>query len=417
MANLITLEIQAPPQTTQVTIAYYDDVERKLLQDQLGRDILGSAEKQVSISTADLCTYFLYYKLRSGLPHFGTHAEVTEKWATALVEFDGQIDFTETSIRLLQQKETSTGTMERFGEAVGLAAVGNLHGLHQADWTRIPIKNTEKSLDYRKSLLASDGKTFIEIECKGSAVNDNRLKTSAVSNHKSSIKAKKAGLADAEKGSSILYGTISVLDERPDSIARCWLVDPPSGVIDDPLRFKVISRLTFMAKCISFLGARSSLAASLQTRLSDLVAVENIGPLEGRALLNGSGEKYPNAGAVWVGDYHPWFSSKSVVRDGPAGGHVFAIDKKRYLFIGIQDELVSMAQTQSFRSIAQYNFVPGIKRQIVDCAVSNGRFKSEFRENTDLLKKLISTENGYARFTLEGNINYSQSGLVWGVLL
>lgn len=70
MANLITLPLEAPPDTLRVNVAYYDEVERAALTKSIGEDILGGSPRELVIPTSDFCTYYLYYKLRRRVPGY-----------------------------------------------------------------------------------------------------------------------------------------------------------------------------------------------------------------------------------------------------------------------------------------------------------------------------------------------------------
>lgn len=415
MANLITLPLVAPPDTLRVEVAYYDEEEQAAFNKALGRDILGGSAREVVVPTPDFCTYYLYYKLRAGVFGYGSHDQVAGKWAHALAELDGQIKFAGGSVRLRQADGASRGTSERFGEAIGLSVVSRLHGLHEGDWSRIPETNKRKTFDFKRP-IASDGRQFVLLEAKGSSVANNALKPTAVSEHKRSIKQKKSAATPEEQENSILYGTIGVLDERPDSIARCWLVDPPAGITGDPVLFKLLARLEYIARHISFLGQRSQLAATLWTRLAALRAAKDYTALDGVVLRTGSNAEFSTTTYDQVRTHNQWFGSKSVVSDGPAGGHVFAVNDQVLLFLGIREDLVALAALQDFRAISEYTFPAGTVPKTVECAVPAASFRRDFAQFMKLPRYERTTDGGYIRFSLEGHLHYCQSGLVFGVL-
>ena len=317
MAHVITLDLQRPPSTVSVAVDFYDEEEKQALLASPMAPLLATLPMVYELSTTDLCAYYLYHKRRLGMAGYSSHKDLVQQWAKALAEFDGQVEFGNSSLRLTSATNMSSSTTERLGEAIGLTTASQLHGLHQADWSRIPVTNTRKTLDFQRPWTASDGKQFIQVETKGSATTDNNYKTSSVSKHKAEIKAKKKHATDEERQKSVLYGTIAVLDDRPDSTARCWLVDPPEDALDNPRRFKILARLTYIADLISFLAGRSSLSASLQTRLSALSALTDISPLDGVPLKKGKGEGYPDRIFDSSSPHNPWFAGKSVVRAYP----------------------------------------------------------------------------------------------------
>lgn len=416
MAKLITLQLEAPPDTVGVLVDFYDKHERTALLASPLAPILSNVPRTVAISTPDLCAYYLYYKKRLEVDGYSSHEDVAGKWHQALVEFDGQVEFSSSSLRLVSANNMSRGTTERLGEAIGLSVASELHGLHQADWGRIPEDNTRKTLDFQHPWAASDGRQFIEVEAKGSAAEDNDYKTPSVSAHKDSIKQKKAQASKTGQTRSHLYGVIGVLDARKTSTARCWLVDPPVESMSDPLRYKILTRLHYIAELIAFLGARSSLSASLQTRLASLRVIEDITRLNRVPLLRGNGTEYSVETFEFGMQHNPWFAGKSVVSDGPAGGQVFALDAARLMFIGMREQLLVFATQQDFSLVQEYAFPAATMQKRIECVVPVGRFRRDFEPLLDIPQGVSATSGGYVRFRLGGHLHYTRSGFVLGIL-
>lgn len=416
MAHMITLEPEAPPETVAVSVDFYDEDEKQALLASPMAALLRGLPATLDLPTTDVCAYYLYYKRRPGIDGYSTHKDVVRRWAQALVEFDGQIQFGNSSLRLTSARNMSRGTVERIGESIGLSVASKLHGLHQADWSRISITNTRKTLDFQRLWTASDGRQFVQVETKGSAARDNKYKTSSVSAHRADIKAKKEQATDEERRRGVLYGTIAVLGEGPDSMARCWLVDPPQEAEGDPRRFKIVTRLRYITDLVSFLASRSSLSASLQTRMAALDALPDISPLDRIPLRKGNGQDYPEVTYDAGGEHNPWFAGKSVVSDGPAGGQVYLVDARTVMFIGLREELVVYATQQDFSVIEKYHFPAGTVAKTIECVVPIGRFKQEFQPVIQIPDERSSSGGGYVRFGLKGLLHYTQSGFIVGIL-
>ena len=416
MAHTITLELEAPPETVAVAVDFYDDDEKKAFLASPIADLVRKLPVTLELPTTDICAYYLYYKRRLGIDGYNTHDDIVQQWAEALAEFKGQLKFGNTSLRLTSATNMSSGTTDRVGESIGLSVASNLHDLHQADWDRISITNTRKTLDFERLWTASDGKQFVQVETKGSATKDNNYKTSSVSAHKAGIKAKKKDATDEERKKGVLYGTIAVLDDRPDSIARCWLVDPPQELEGDPRRYKILTRLRYIADLVSFLASRSSLSASLQTRLAALDALPDISSLDRIPLKKGNAKDYPETTFDAAREHNPWFAGKSVVSDGAAGGQVYRVDAQTVMFIGLREELVVYATQQDFSVIEKYHFPAGTVAKTVECVVPTGRFKREFQPVIQIPDEGSSSSGGYVRFNLAGSLHYTQSGFIIGVL-
>lgn len=414
MANIVSSVIAAPPANIKIDVDFYDDDERKALQSSPLSNIFNNLPRQISIPSEDFCTFYLYYKLRPGIPGFTNHTQVAQKWHQALHELDGQVGFGRQSVYALSLQANSTGTTERLGEAIGLSVASELHGLHQADWARIKISNT-KTADFRRN-VASDSVHIVEVENKGSIAAEIALKSSSISAHKGSIKDKKAELRKSGGSKTVMYGTIAVLDDQEDSVARCWLVDPPASSLENPFQFKILARLEYITELISLLGQRSLLAASLRTRLSALQSLRDIMPLDRVALLRGSGAKYSEETYTSSGAHNPWFASKTVVSDGPAGGQIDMVRPDLMFFIGIREELVLYAARQDFTQLEKYRFPAGSLTKRLECVIPAGRFRSEFSPFLNIPDQDMKKQQGYITFNLLAKLHYTQSGLIFGTL-
>jgi hypothetical protein len=416
MSNLISIPLKAPPTTTNVKVDFYDSEEMALFAASPMREYVNDLPQTLALSTVDLLAYYLYYKKKPGVPGYSTHEEVARHWADALFEFEGQLEFTASSLRVIQNARLDTGTTERLGEAFGLSVASKLHGLHQADWDRIPESNRSKTLDFQRPHLASDGRQFIQVEAKGSASVNNDLKPPSISKHKASIKAKKAEVPKATRHLSVLYGTISVVDNRQNSTAKCWLVDPPAEIPGDPIRFKIVNRLKYIGALISLISPRSVLAATLQTRLSALESLENIQVLDGKPLLKGDGRTFATETFLDRRRHNSFFTGRSVVTSEAIGGVIYFVDKERFLFIGLQEDLVALAIAQSFDKIQEYAYQEKTIERSVDCVIPKGRFTQSFRPYLKIPLSGLAKDTGYARFKMIGQLHCTQAGLVFGVL-
>lgn len=410
---MMNLHVKLPPDTMQVEIAFYDDTHRE--------DLLASAAASVfleldlpqviEIPTVEFLTYYLFYKKRPGSVGFSSYKDIKKNYGDALAELRGQLKFENGTLRV-GSHSLSRATTERLGEAIGLSVISNLHRLIEADWNKIPETNFRKTFDYE--YVASDGNLVIATEAKGSINEKNREKTSSISQHKASIlEKKKSARTQQSSPGTILYGTIAVLDHSDDSVPRCWILDPPILFEAEPKSLRIIARMSAISDLVSFLSPRSQLASALKSRVEALIAVQDVFSLDTASLKRGNGDVFSVKTRSQAGQHNPWLSSKSRVADEPVGGQVFQVSPTLVLFIGLQEELLVMAITQDLKTISQYRFDSGVAREVVACQVSLGRYKKEFQ----LPEYIESVEsNGYVAFELEGNLFYSSSGLVFGLL-
>lgn len=415
MANILSAPISAPPSTTKVIADFYDDANRKqLLTSPAASTIQGlQLPRTLDVPTVELLTYYLFYKKRPGSHGYANYYEIRNHCREALFEFDGLVDFKNGSLSVVSPPVKNSGTTERLGEAIGLSVVSQIHGLIEADWSKIPETNTRKTLDYEYA--ASDGNILIKTETKGSIVADNQNKCKNIYDHKADIVKKKKAEREHCYSNLILYGTIAALDDRTDSIAKCWLLDPPTEETVSPEKFRIISRFTAISELVSFISARSQLSTALQTRLASLAALDDINTLNNVPLRRGDGTVFSTAVFSFSGSHNPWLIGKSIVTDGPAGGQVFQMDEKNLFFIGIREHLLVYAVEQSFETILTYKFPSGTVYKTVLCYVPKGRFEREFSSVSE--SRIESHISGqYVYFQLKGHLHYSSSGLVFGVL-
>jgi hypothetical protein len=270
--------------------------------------------------------------------------------------------------------------------------------------------------------IASDGRQFVQVETKGSSVDDNRVLSAAVKAQKKRIDDKKAKLDEmAKEGkdpnpSSLRYGTIAVVDGRKDGNVRCLLTDPPAEQVhEDPMRFRLLNRMRRLRDWISFLSPQSALATALATRVADLEVVTNPFELDNVRLQRGTGERFiieTYGGVSWR--HSNFMASKSRVTDGPAGGVVLQLSKRALFFFGIREELLVMAANQQFESVTHYKAnVDSIQKKVA-CTFSAGRYGSLVLPAS--IQKAVTETGGYVHFPLSGILNYSPEGLVFGVL-
>lgn len=74
-----------------------------------------------------------------------------------------------------------------IGESIGLSIVSRFHDLIEADWIPIP-EGKFRTFDYQ---ITSTGDKIIQVEAKGTSVEDNRQKSKNVREQKNRMDAKK----------------------------------------------------------------------------------------------------------------------------------------------------------------------------------------------------------------------------------
>lgn len=299
---------------------------------------------------------------------------------------------------------------QEIGEALGLCLMDAVYETTEQDWRRIP-EGAGKTLDY----VASDSERVLEVESKGSFVEDRQMKPPVVSNHKRDILEKKeARRGHQANAPGVHLGTIAAVDRRPGGRPTVWLVDPPVGYHDrSPEHIRILHRLDFILEWLALINPRSPLVAALATRLLDLRHISDLSLLAGVPLAGGP-EKPALAESEPFAAHGRFFSTRSVVADGPAGGVVVPAGEGKLFFAGVREDLVSMAVSQDFAAITGYHVAPATLIKTVIAIVSRGRFKQYgFNEQSEAVER---RGVGYLAIRLRGELHYSAGGVVFGWL-
>lgn len=408
----------------QVDVRFFDAEEQaKLLQYPTADVMQGIVEKSVSVPKAEFLTYYLFHRIKLGTAGYKDYRSIASKIHIWLASIAESIDFSGDSVRTPADAERQLPEVsEHVGEAIGLAVMNRIHNLTEADWVPIPEQRGRGASPTFDFQIASDGESFVQVETKGSSVDDNQILSAAVKAQKRKIDDKKAKLTirsvkDQDPyPASIRYGTITAVDRRVDGNVRCWLTDPsPEKFNEDPKRFKLINRMRHLRNWISFISPRSALAAALSTRFADMEAMTNPFELDGVPLRRGNHDPFAFDTFGHALSGRPAFpASKSQVVNGPAGGVVIQLGDKELFFLGIREDLLALAIGQDFGRISYYKAEVESVQKTVECTFSARRFSG--LSIPDILRESATQTAGYFRFPLNGVLHYSAEGLVFGIL-
>jgi hypothetical protein len=412
--------------TIKVDVDYYNGEREAILRYAPENEIERLITEGIEIPTAEFLTYYLFYKKRMGSPQFRDYTAIGRKTRVALTALEDSIEWTGHSICTAQGVTTQDDEItEHIGESIGLAIISRIHQLASHDWEPIEEQHgwgARKSFDFR---IASTGEQFIEVENKGSSVQNNR-KISEVKGKKYEVKVKKDDIKkQIEEGiyqhpTSLRYGTITAVDPRHDRNVKCWLVDPePEKISDTPKRFKLLTRMGFLRDWISFISPDSQLASAITIRVADLETRSDPFILDNIPLRRKNGDLFnyniPFIPLPGFPLHSKFFSKKSRVTDGPAGGVVFQISDNELFFIGIMQSLVTLTANQNFSDILNYKHEhPGTVTKYIECVFNRQRFK-QLRLPLSIIEQIEEKKN-IIKFYLSGQIHYSSSGLVFGIL-
>jgi hypothetical protein len=365
------------------------------------------------IDTAQLLTYTLFKDKDKAVRGFSSYADLASSATGFNNNCHGIVDFNGASICITEGRtNVSNEYPERLGEATGLCIINRIHGLHGADWDRIPDLRhqvTNKQLPIFDYMLASDSQDLVQVENKGSIELMTRAQARAkeIEDKKAKIRANPAYPLNSAR----LYGTVALVPALGDGNLKCWLLDPPALEVQlEPSRVKLIHRMRFLSRMISSIGPRTQFASALANRLGDLEQLRDISELDGQPLLSSRSEPLELANDSDAIHY-PWFSTRSTIQGKPAGGAVVETRDGQLFFFGIRQDLLDLAREQSHKAIRAYGFEAGSSEETVNCVVSLGRAKG--MKSVPLKDR---GEEGYVRFEASGPLWWNEEGLVFGWL-
>ncbi len=415
------------PASLRVELDFYDAEQKKLLlqyptSNRLN-ELMGTT---VEIPASVFAANFLFHESQAGLPSSASSTGFEEdllRTAFALAKF---VSFENSGIHsTVESASLPTHISEYVGEAIGLFVVNQLHDMTLADWSKIKqIKGMSnvKIFDFAGS-LGADGKYFVELEAKGTCVETNSKKEGNVYNQKCEIVSKKIvnrttqKLLPSSRGEVLRYGTITAIARQPGSVLKCWLVDPPGDEIDGEARvMKLLNRMRFMSRWITFILPRSLFATALAVRVADMEKVSS--PFElSESLLNvGTLEpQYEQLEFEFLGSESQHRKSllknKSRVSDGTGGGKLLPLGDHHLLFIGISEELMFLAASQDFERVLNYRARPHTVNKSIDCVMTQKQ-----ASGLRLLDSVAPAELKKVRFSLPGQIHYTSEGLIFSFL-
>lgn len=423
MTDLPMNGLHAKQQPIHVDVAYYDDTEkRKLSAYPTAQKLSQLVSTDLQVNAAQFLTYYLFYRKRPGKLGYRNYAAIGAHIDQALIELDGWVDYVDGSlVSACDAVPQDKAVTERIGEAGALCVASRIHDLHEADWQKIPEHRGPHSFptfDYRfDTATASDGTYVIQVEAKGTAVEDSSILTASAKVQKARIDKKKERiqLLEAEDSypypADLRYGVLCAIGRT--GRLRCWLTDPPSEGSPDARRYRLLARLQFMFDWISVLNGRSQLAASLGTRLLALYGLKNPFELEGMPLVRGNGEPFEIPRYARFERPQGMFAHMCRVTDGPAVGTLVKSPGGQLFFIGVQRQIYEMVARQDFEAILNYREPGGTTMKQVDCVIPWGRAKrmgiAEFDEEQ-------RRDHAYVRFRSSALLHYGEGSSVFGIV-
>lgn len=403
-----------------ISVKYYNEAERRLFQAYPKVAVLNRlTSNTVSIEKGDLLAYMMFTE-QGNFPGRRTYADLSARIQQRLGDFDDHFTFNNGSIQARYIGNDMVGDFtERLGVGLGLCIIDKIEGLTQADWQYIPTvagPNGYPTFDYEYH-LASTGSNFIQVENKGSTVDDNDYKRPSVSILYADIKRKKRSIRadETHRGIAIhhntYYGTIAVLDNRTNSVARVWLIDPPAFNFEmDPYKYKLLTRLKYYLEEFRNIGVKEAIVSPLERRIEDIqrssdymsynnVRIDYVSPKGIERFLDGK--------------------MFAAVDTNEAFGRIFTVERNRrnipYL-VAFPKALIRIIIEQDFDKVVNYQYDPDFINERVQVLILVGIKEIEEFKLPDNIHFVFNERRKIYEGTYFGKVSHDKSGRIFGLL-
>jgi hypothetical protein len=404
-----------------IDIAYYNDEQRTLFQGFPNANALNQiVQNGITITEDEFLAYMMFMDQDDNYAGYRTYAELRNLISSRLGDIQNYLSYNNNSVQSIVPPERMHNARftERIGISLGLCLINKIYGFTAADWKKIPETTLNSTFDFEIP-VASTGTNFIQVENKGCIVDDNSYKRPTVSRRYREIKVKKDYVRDEEIKKQIpihqnlYYGTIGVLDNRPNSNAKIWLVDPPAFEIEmDPKKYKLLARLRYYLDELRNIGVKRKITDALELRIKEIEAAKDYTQLDFAKL----DDRFPVTGGYYLYMKGNVFAN---VDTNEAFGRVFLIEEKQRIvpyLLAFPKAIMRLIVRQDFNSIINYEYNPDFLKESVQVLM---RFtKSEYFE-MNLSEKLNFVFNEKTRFfetVYFGKINYTSDGRIFGLL-
>jgi hypothetical protein len=410
---------QAPKNPIMIDVHCYNDQHKALLTNKPypTKAINKLIESPTSIHPADLFTYMLVHRKGLGPAEYSSIQSLRDNIRSVVEYSKLLIDFNGGSVRAQQSVNAVPGDVTtRLGEAVGLCVLDNLHNLTLPDWTPIPELRgrgkSKKTLDFITN-TASSGVQFIQVETKGAYVTDNNKKMGSISRHKKDILDKKTVQRPGRKSNTLYYGAIGAFDKDTNRNAKCWLLDPLGDYVDrSPSAYRILARMTFIERWVRLIAPSSVLSAQLLARFQELLTSDDIFKYNNQPLKPTNSKPYKN----------PFLSRDTYVEGENTGGLSIWIGNGQLAFIGFEAELFNLALNQNFDELSSFRREAKTESKTVNFSLPEYFIPKspQYTGGTTRAKPIGARDfkelGSTITFKLHGDLNYSQCGLVTGIL-
>ncbi len=392
----------------KIKVDFYDKKQEQLIKNNFPKDYILLKEiagETVNIPLEDFKTYAFFrhqYKKPNGNQQtFIDLKPMAQNWG----HYDSYFELKGNKlVSIFPESIEVTDVSEMLGVAGGLSVASEIYNMSQADWTRIPITTVHKDFDFSHASSIPD--RFINIEAKGSIVDDNSKKPSKVSTQKKKILDKKKDKGFKKKynySRDSCIGIITVAD-RTNNL-QSWLVDPLIEDFDSsPEKIKLLKRLYFYHSIISLLSKQSFLSIALANRIKSIEFISDYKSLDKFPLINNNFEK------IILTD--SFINSRSRTKNKNIIGNTFLIDRAFY-FIGLETNIIQSIINQDFDEILSLKTKPSTESDILSCRISKHKGQDIYVSKNSKIELAESHEKSenHIHFEMNTEVIKNSSGL------
>lgn len=389
-------------------VSFYNDQEMaKLLAQSPPKELTQLVETGLTVDSAEFWTYALFAEQRQNPHGARTFTDIRTKLGSYIQAFEDQFDTSGGSL-IARHQLVNNSWIEFAGIGGALSCVSAIHQMTEADWQRIGQTSSYKTLDF----VASDGKRTVQVEAKGTQIEDpshkgqQSGKTDHIHKKKDAARgpAPTAVVGAPSATDPIYYGCITAFSSTPERTAHIKLVDPPSTIeLEDPRRHRILARLTFYRNLLLAVYSRSPVVTALSNRLRIVESIQEWATLDGIGLTGADGEDLaPLADPP---------ASKITTSSGDAFGEVLLLGKEALLFVGVKLSILRVVCKQSFDGLIAFKEASKVTPSYLRGTIAKRQVPTSW---VGKLKPEKST--GRFRATMEGKLIQPSSGRVIGLV-
>ncbi|OOG77145.1 hypothetical protein [Algoriphagus sp. A40] len=404
-------------------IAYYNEEQKNLFQGFPNANALNQIVENGLTITDDEFLAYMMFTWQMDVNGFRTYAELSALVQDNLGAVNQLLSFNNGSIqaRVIGNDLMQTGYTERIGVSLGLCLLNKIHNLTAADWKKIPTvpgRNGHPTFDFDLP-IASTGNNFIQGENKGSAVTDNSIQNNSIEAHYSSINRKKRYVREQEAQlqipihQNLYYGTIGVLDNRPNSNAKIWLVDPPAFEIEmEPRKYKLLARLRYYLDEFRNIGVKKKITDALELRIKEIETSKDYNQFNFKKL----DDKFPVKSGYYL---YMEGNVLAIVYTSEAFGRIFLVEEEQRIvpyLLAFPKSIMRLIIKQDFESILNYEYNPDFINENIQVLMrftESEFFEKKLREN---LKFVFNKRNKYFEAVYFGKVKHTKDGRIFGKL-